>query len=42
MKFEGPAGNVLVLLEYLLIRENLKKKNQKFENARKFLKIQKF
>ena len=33
MKFEGPAGNVLVLLEYLLIRENLKK-NQKFENAR--------
>ena len=26
MKFEGPAGNVLVLLEYLLIRENLKKK----------------
>ena len=41
MKFEGPAGNVLVLLEYLLIRENLKK-NQKFENARKFLKIQKF
>ena len=28
MKFEGPAGNVLVLLEYLLIRENLKKKSE--------------